>query len=361
MLFHFLDQLIHVYSGFNLLSYITFRSASAAVVALLVTFLVGSRIIRWLKKKEFLESIREDTPEAHRRKSGTPSMGGLIILVAVIIPVLLFAKLDNRYIQLMILATVWMGGVGFLDDYLKVVKRYPKGLIARYKLIGQIVLGLAVGIVVTFSSEFDGVHWYSSVPFFKNLMVNFSWFYIPMVILVIAGTSNAVNLTDGLDGLAIGLVGIATLAWAGMSYVSGRVDFSDYLNVLYLKGAGELTVYCAALIGASLGFLWFNSHPAQIFMGDTGALALGGALGTLAVLLKKELLLFLVGGIFVAEVLSVIFQVSFFRWKGRRIFKMAPLHHHFELLGWKEEKIVVRFWIVGILLALLSLGTFKVR
>ena len=234
-------------------------------------------------------------------------------------------------------------------------------------MLGQVSWGLIVGLVITFSSEyanikgFGDVNWYSTVPFFKNLMVNFGWFYIPMVIFIITATSNAVNLEDGLDGLAIGLVGIAALAWAGIGYVTGHVVFSDYLNILHLKSAGELTIYCAALIGSSLGFLYYNTHPASIFMGDTGALALGGAIGTLAVILKKELLLPLVCGVFAAETLSVILQVASFRWRGKRIFKMAPLHHHFELKGWPEEKVVVRFWIVGIIMALLTLGTFKVR
>jgi phospho-N-acetylmuramoyl-pentapeptide-transferase len=361
MLYHFLFPLRRVFFGFNLLGYITFRSAAAAVTALVISFFIGPMIIKWLRKKQVLETIREDTPDSHRNKVGTPSMGGLIVLFAVVVPVFLFAKLGNIYIQMMIVATLWMGLVGFLDDYLKVIKKYPKGLIGRYKLIGQIILGLAVGLIVTFSPEYDGVHWSISVPFFKNLLLNLGIFYIPMVIIVITGTSNAVNLTDGLDGLAIGLVAIATLAWAGMSYITGRVDFSEYLNVLYLKGSGELTVYCAALIGAALGFLWFNSHPASVFMGDTGALAIGGAMGTLAVLLKKELLLFLVGGVFVAEVLSVMLQVGSYKLRRKRIFLMAPLHHHFELKGWSEEKVVARFWILGILLALLSLGTFKIR
>jgi len=359
MFYHLLFPLRSVFFGFNLLGYITVRSAAAAVTALIVTLLVGPGIIRWLKRRQIVETIREEMPQTHKKKAGTPTMGGLIVLFAVLIPVLLFGRLDNPYIQLMIVATLWMGAVGFLDDYLKVVKKYPKGLIGRYKLVGQVLLGIVVGTVVTFTSEYEGVHWYSSVPFFKNLMINFSWFYIPMVIIVITGTSNAVNLTDGLDGLAIGLVGIAALAWAGISYITGRVDFTRYLNVLYLSGAGELTVYCAALIGASLGFLWYNGYPASVFMGDTGALALGGALGTLAVLLKKELLLLLVGGVFVVESLSVILQVVSYRWRGKRIFKMAPLHHHFELKGWPEERVVVRFWIVGIILALLSLGTVK--
>ncbi|MCD6115997.1 phospho-N-acetylmuramoyl-pentapeptide-transferase [bacterium] len=370
MLFHILYPLRDQFIGFNLLGYITFRSASAAVTALLVTFIIGPFILKWLRKKQFKEIIRTETPDSHRQKAGTVSMGGIIIIIAVLVPVLLFAKLNNMYTQLMIISTLWMGAVGFMDDYLKVVKKMPKGLIGRYKLLGQVLLGLLVGLVVTFSQEYSGVKlggqvvnvsWYTSIPFFKNLLINFGWFYLPVVIIVITGTSNAVNLTDGLDGLAIGLVGIAAAAWAGMSYVTGRVDFSDYLNVLYLKNAGELTIYCSALIGASLGFLWFNSHPASVFMGDTGALALGGAMGTMAVILKKELLLFIVGGVFVAESLSVILQVASFRLRGKRIFKMAPIHHHFELLGWPEEKIVVRFWIIGILLALLGLSTFKVR
>ena len=370
MLYHLLYPLRDAFIGFNLLGYITVRSAAAAVMALIVSFYIGPRIIEWLKRTQITVEVREYTPQTHQKKVGTPSMGGIIIICAILIPVLLFARIDNHYIQLMVLSTVWMGAVGAIDDYLKIVKKYPKGLIARYKLIGQISLGIVVACVVTFSSayshvqvdsEYVNVHWYSSVPFFKNLLINFWWFYFPVVVIVITGTSNAVNITDGLDGLAIGLVGIAALAWAGMSYVTGRVDFSSYLNVLYLEGAGELTVYCAALIGAALGFLWYNNHPALVFMGDTGALALGGALGTLAVLLKKELLLLLVGGVFVTEILSVILQVASFKLRGERIFKMAPIHHHFELKGWPEEKVVVRFWIIGIIFALLSLGTFKVR
>ena len=367
MLYHLLYPLKEHFIGFNLLGYITFRSAAAAILALFITFLIGPRIIRWLKIKERGETIRDDGPSTHMKKEGTPTMGGLIIIIAVLVPVLLFAKLNNVFIQLMIGGTLWMGLVGYIDDYLKVVRKYHKGLIGRYKLIGQVVWGLVVGLTITFASEYTGVdgygnvQWYISVPFFKNLMINLGIFYLPMVIFVITATSNAVNLTDGLDGLAIGLMGIAALAWAGMSYVTGRTDFSSYLNVIYLKGAGELTIYCSALIGACLGFLWFNSHPADVFMGDTGALALGGAMGTLAVVLKRELLLPLVGGVFVAETLSVMLQVGSYKWRKKRIFKMAPLHHHFELCGWAEEKVVARFWIVGIILALLSLSTFKVR
>jgi phospho-N-acetylmuramoyl-pentapeptide-transferase len=362
MLYHLFHPIRHWFIGFNLFEYITVRAAGAAVLALLVSFFVGPKIINALRKKQIGEVIRSDGPETHQKKAGTPTMGGLIILCSVLLPVLLFARLDNVYIQLMIGATLWMGAVGFLDDYLKVVKKYPKGLVGRYKLLGQLSWGLVVGAAVMASPEFTGVKTSTLVPFFKNVMFNLGVFYIPMVVLLIAGTSNAVNLTDGLDGLAIGLVGIAALAFAGMSYVTGRVDFSRYLSIFYLKGSGELTVYCASLIGASLGFLWFNSHPASVFMGDTGALALGGALGTMAVLLKKEILILIVGGVFWIENISVILQVASYKWRGgKRIFRMAPLHHHFELLGWSEEKIVVRFWIVGILLALLSLGTFKIR
>ncbi len=361
MLYHLLYPLRESFIGFNLFGYITFRSAAAAITALFLTFLIGPHIIEWLRKKEFLETIREETPNTHKTKADTPSMGGLIVLIAVLLPVLLFAKLDNRYIQLILLATAWMGIVGYWDDYLKVIKKYPKGLIGRYKLVGQVFLGVFIALAVTYSQEYEGIEWYTSVPFFKNLLFNLGWFYVPFVIIVITGTSNAVNLTDGLDGLAIGLVAIATLAWAGMSYVSGRADFSQYLNIVYLKGSGELTIYCGALIGASLGFLWFNSHPASIFMGDTGALSLGSGLGTMAVLLKKELLVPLVCGVFFAEIISVILQVGSYKWHKKRIFKMAPLHHHFELKGWAEEKVVTRFWIIGILLALLTLSTFKVR
>lgn len=361
MLYHLLYPLKEHFFGFNLLAYITFRSAAAAITALLFTFLIGPFILRWLHQREIGEKIRHDGPESHQAKAGTPTMGGLIVLPAVLIPVLLFAKLNNMYIQLMIGATIWMGVVGYIDDWMKVVKKMPRGLIGRYKLLGQVSWGLIVGLVVTFSGQYEGLHWYSSVPFFKNLMINFGWFYIPMVIFVITATSNAVNLTDGLDGLAIGLIAIAMLAWAGMSYVSGHIQLSEYLNIEYLRGSGELTVYCFALIGAALGFLWYNSHPAAVFMGDTGSLALGGAIGTLSVLLKKEMLLPIVCGVFMAETISVILQVGSYKWRGKRIFKMAPIHHHFELLGWPEEKVVTRFWIIGVLLALISLTTFKVR
>ncbi len=369
MLADFLFQFRDLFFGFNVFRYITVRSALAAITALLLSWYLGPRIIRLLRAHQIGEAIRHDGPRSHLSKAGTPTMGGLIILGSVLIAVLLWARLSNFYVQLILLATLWMGIVGFVDDYLKVVKKMKRGLIGRYKLAGQISLGLLIGSAIYFNPEFvrNGINSNTSVPFFKNLEINFGVFYIPLVVLVITGTSNAVNLTDGLDGLATGLIAIAMLAFAGIAYVTGNAIFSDYLNIIYLPGSGELTVFCLAIVGAAMGFLWFNTYPAEVFMGDTGALALGSSLGAAAVLIKKEILLVLIGGVFVAEALSVILQTTYFKYtrrkfgEGRRIFRMAPLHHHFELKGWHESKVVVRFWIVGILLALLSLTTFKVR
>ncbi|MFQ5753751.1 MAG: phospho-N-acetylmuramoyl-pentapeptide-transferase [bacterium] len=361
MLYYLFEPLRNYISGFNLFRYITFRSAWAAITALLISFIVGPYIIKKLKQNQIGEEIRADGPQSHLKKAGTPTMGGLIILAAVVIPTLLWARIDNIYILLILFSTVWMGIVGFIDDYLKTVKKLPKGLVGRYKLLGQLSLGIIIGAILYFSPQFEGIHTVSTVPFFKNKVIDFGIFYVPMVIFVITATSNAVNLTDGLDGLAIGLVGISAIAWSAIAYISGRVDFSDYLNIIYLPGTGELTVFCAALVGGAIDFLWYNSYPAQVFMGDTGALALGSALGTLAILLKKELLLVIIGGVFVAEVLSVIIQVLYYKRTKKRIFKMAPLHHHFELSGWNEQKVVVRFWIIAILLVLFSLSTFKIR
>lgn len=369
MLGDLLYQFKDVFFGFNVFRYITVRAALAAITALLFSLIVGPKIIRILKDRQIGEAIRDDGPRSHLQKAGTPTMGGLIILVGIILGVLLWAKMDNFYIRLLFISTLWMGAVGLFDDYLKTVKKFEKGLVGRYKLIGQIALGLFIGSMIFFNGEFimKEINSNTSVPFFKNLEIDFGWLYIPVIILVITGTSNAVNLTDGLDGLATGLLAIAMLAFAGMSYVTGNVKFSDYLNIIYLPGSGELTVYCMAVVGAAMGFLWYNAYPAEIFMGDTGALALGSTLGTISVLVKKEVLLILIGGVFVAEALSVIIQTTYYKYsrkkygQGRRVFNMAPLHHHFELKGWHESKVVVRFWIIGILLALLTLTTFKVR
>jgi phospho-N-acetylmuramoyl-pentapeptide-transferase len=372
MLYHLFLQLRDVVPGANLFRYITFRSAAAAVLALLISFIVGPWIIRKLREYQIGEAIREDGPKSHLAKAGTPTMGGLIILTAVVVPTLLLANLTNFYVLLTLIAFLWMGAVGFLDDYFKAAKKTKKGLVARYKLLGQIALGLLIGIFVLvypslFGRNFADNTTLTTLPFLKNVMFNFGVFYLLMVVIVVTGTSNGLNLTDGLDGLAVGVTAIAAAAFAAMSYVTGNIKFASYLNIIYLDGAGELTIFCAALLGAGLGFLWYNCYPAQVFMGDTGALALGAALGTMAILLKKEFFLIVIGGIFVAEALSVIIQRMYFKYtknkfgSGRRVFLMAPLHHHFEQLGWHESKVVIRFWIVQVLLVLVSLTMFKVR
>ena len=367
MLYYFLLPLKDAFFGFNLFNYISFRGAGAAITALLISFLIGPKIIRTLTFHQVGETIRKTGPASHLKKEGTPTMGGVIVLLAIILPTILWAKLDNKYILLILMATTWMGIIGFFDDYLKIIKKYPRGLIARYKMAGQVTLGLIVGIILINYPDINKYATSISIPFIANGMIDVGWFYIPLTILVITGTSNAVNLTDGLDGLATGLVAIATLAFGAIAYATGRIDFSNYLNIIYLPGAGELFIFCLALVGASIGFLWFNANPAKVFMGDTGSLAIGAALGTLAVLVKKEILLILIGGVFVIEAISVILQIYYYRYtkrkygKGNRLFKMAPLHHHFELLGWPENHVVVRFWIIGILLALISLTTFKVQ
>ena len=303
-------------------------------------------------------------------------MGGIIVLSAIILPTILWARLDDKYILLILGATLWMGIIGFLDDYLKIIKHYSKGLIARYKLIGQITLGLVVAFILYNFPDKDILKTSIGIPFIAHNGISFDiangvldlkLFYIPLVVFVITGTSNAVNLTDGLDGLATGLVAIATLTFGAIAYASGRFDYSNYLNILYLPGTSELFIYCFSMAGACIGFLWYNAHPAKIFMGDTGSLALGAGLGTLAVILKKEIWLLIIGGVFVAESISVMLQVGYFKYtkkkfgEGQRIFKMAPLHHHFELKGWPEPKIIVRFWIMSIVLALLSLVSLKLR
>ncbi|MFH1250027.1 MAG: phospho-N-acetylmuramoyl-pentapeptide-transferase [bacterium] len=366
MFYHLLVPLKKYISGFNLFQYITFRAAMAAITALLISFIIGPFFLKLLEKYQIGETIRDDGPKSHLSKKGTPTMGGIIMIFSVVIPVLLWANLKNTYILLVLLATLWMGAIGFLDDYLKVIKKYKKGLIARYKLTGQILLGLIIGSYLYFAPEFEAVRGLTSVPFFKNLEINLGLLYIPFIVFVLTAGSNSVNLTDGLDGLASGLMGIAALAFAVISYVSGRTDFSHYLNTIYLPGSGELTVFCAAFTGGILGFMWYNSKPAQVFMGDTGSLSMGTALWTIAILLKKEILFVLLGGVFVAETASVLMQISYFKYTkkktgtGKRIFLMAPLHHHFEMKGWDESKIVIRFWIIGILLALLSLSSFKI-
>jgi phospho-N-acetylmuramoyl-pentapeptide-transferase len=370
-IFDILEQLYHP-PGFGMVRYLTFRAAAAAITALVIAFWLGPKIIRALKARQIGEAAKLEAPKTHLTKAGTPTMGGLIVLASVLVPTILWGNLGNMYIVLILFVTALLGAVGFLDDYLKVVKKKPKGLIARYKIVGQVFAGLVVGGVIYFLPDWvdPGLWKYNSsttVPFFKSLEFDFGYLYIPMVVFVITATSNAVNLTDGLDGLAIGIVGIVSLTLGVISYISGNAILSEYLTIPFLRGSGELVVYCAALAGAAVGFLWFNAYPAQVFMGDTGSLALGGAIGALCVLIKKELLIPTLGGVFLAEAVSVIIQRLYFKYtkrrygEGRRVFRMAPLHHHFEMLGWPEPKIVTRFYIVAVLLMILSLATFKVR
>ncbi len=369
MLYYLLNYINEVYAppGFDIFRFLTFRSALAAITALFLAFYLGPRIIKLLQKFQIGEAKKEDAPKSHWSKAGTPTMGGLIIIVSVVLPVLLWGDLKSTYIILILAGTVWLSAVGFLDDYLKVIKKLPNGLIGRYKLLGQIMIGLTVGLVIYFSPEFEKFSTLTTVPFLKDVNLNLSILYVPVVIFIITATSNAVNLTDGLDGLAIGVVAIVMIALAVLSYVSGNAIFADYLNIIYLPGSGELTVFVAALVGASLGFLWYNAYPAQVFMGDTGSLALGGAFGILAVLIKKELFIPILGGVFFLETVSVIVQKLYFKYtknkfgEGKRVFKMAPIHHHFEMKGWAEPKIVVRFYIVAIILAIVSLVSFKIR
>ncbi|MEJ2053898.1 MAG: phospho-N-acetylmuramoyl-pentapeptide-transferase [Calditrichaceae bacterium] len=367
MLAEFLFRFRDYFFGFNVFRYITVRAALAAITALVFALWVGPKVIALLRKYQIGEEIRIEGPESHQVKKGTPTMGGLIMLIGVIIATLLWADLSNIYRLLIFIATLIMGLIGFIDDYMKSILKFKKGLIARYKLIGQISLGLGIGLVVYFHPFFEGIHSNTSVPFLKNYEIDFGVFYIPVIIFVITGFSNAINLSDGLDGLASGLSAITFIAFGGIAYVTSNINFSNYLNVIYLPGTEQIAIFCLAMFGAAMGFLWYNSYPAEIFMGDTGSLALGSALGTAAILLKKELLLLLIAGVFIVEVLSVIMQTLYFKYtrrkygEGRRIFRMAPIHHHFELKGWHENKVVVRFWIIGILLALLSLSTFKTQ
>ena len=375
MFYHWLAPLGKEFLLFNLFNYIGFRAAGAVVTALLVSFLVGPPVIARLRARKIGQVIRAEGPASHQGKRGTPTMGGLIILLATIVPTLLWARLDNRMVVVAVLATLWMGAIGFLDDYLKIVQGRSRGLVAKWKLAGQCTFGLALGLYLLFFPVVPVATipaTATTVPFFKYYVV---WFapvmFIPFVIFIITGASNAVNLTDGLDGLATGLTAIAAAAFAGFAYIFGRVDFTSYLNLFHLPGAGELAVFCAALMGGALGFLWFNAHPAEVFMGDTGSLAIGGAFGTVSILLKAEFLLALIGGVFVAEAISVLLQTGLYRYykrtRGReyadahKVFRMAPLHHHFEKLGWAETTVVTRFFILGVFCALVALATLKLR
>ncbi|PYO41599.1 MAG: phospho-N-acetylmuramoyl-pentapeptide-transferase [Gemmatimonadetes bacterium] len=373
MLYHLFAPLAKQHILFNLFNYITFRAAGAVLTALLLAFLAGPAIIRRLRARNVGQVIRAEGPASHHAKRGTPTMGGVIIILAAVVPTLLWARLDSGYVLVAVAAMLWTGAIGFLDDYLKVVRGKSQGLVARWKLIGQVVFGAALGVTLLvwpLAPQLPAAS--TQLPLFKYILIVMpAPLYVLFVTLVVTGSSNAVNLTDGLDGLATGLTAIAAGAFVIFAYLFGRFDAARYLGVYYLPGAGELAIFGGALAGAALGFLWFNAHPAQVFMGDTGALALGGALGSVAIMLKAEFLLLITGGVFVAEAVSVLVQTSVYRWNKRRhgkefadahrVFRMAPLHHHFEKLGWAEPQVVMRFYILGVLCAAIALATLKVR
>ena len=363
MLYHLLPPLAPYFGVLNVTRYITFRTAAASLTALALSLLLGPWMIRKLREFQIGQVIRHEGPQTHRTKAGTPTMGGLLILSSALVPTLLWADLSNPYIWIAVLSTAGFGLVGFADDYLKITRRSHHGLRPRYKMGGQVVVALGVGLSVYMLAQENPPLYNTRLifPFFKNLIPDLGWFYMVFALVVLVGSTNAVNLTDGLDGLAISTFAVAAAAYTALAYVTGHRVLAEYLLLVRFPPAAELTIFCGALVGASLGFLWYNSYPADIFMGDVGSLGLGGALGTVAILIKQELLLLIVGGIFVLEALSVIIQVGSFKLTGRRVFKMAPLHHHFELIGWSEPKVITRFLIVGIIFALMSLTTLKLR
>ncbi len=359
MIYHLLYPLHTSISVFNVFRYITFRTIYASLTAFLICFLLGPWVIRKLTTLQIGQFIREDGPQSHLQKAGTPTMGGVLILFSVIVSTLLWTNLSNAYVWIVLLVTFGNGLIGFYDDYLMLIRKRSKGLSARGKFILQIVLALLVGSLIYSRPDFNTQ---VTLPFLKRITPDLGVGYILFAALVIVGTSNAVNLTDGLDGLAIGPAIIVAATYMVFAYVAGHVKIANYLQINHVPGCGEITIFCGSLAGAGFGFLWFNTYPAQVFMGDVGSLSIGGALGTVAVITRQEILLVLVGGLFVVEALSVIFQVGFFKMThGRRIFRMAPLHHHFELKGWPEPKVIVRFWIIAIILALISMSTLKLR
>jgi phospho-N-acetylmuramoyl-pentapeptide-transferase len=364
MLYHLLYPLHTQIGVLNVTRYITFRTAAASLTALVLSLVLGPVMIRKLREFQIGQVIRQEGPATHRAKAGTPTMGGLLILTAAIVPILLWADLTNPFIWIAVIATCAFGLIGFVDDYLKIVRRSHHGLMPRYKMGWQVVVGVAVGVslMVLASQEPPLYNTRLIFPFFKRIIPELGWLYVPFAVIVLVGATNAVNLTDGLDGLAISVFAVAAAAFTALAYVSTHFVFAQYLQLVKLQSeAAELTIFCGALVGASLGFLWWNCHPADIFMGDVGSLALGGALGTVALLIKQEILLVIVGGVFVIEATSVIVQVCSFKMTGRRVFKMAPLHHHFELTGWSEPKVIWRFLIIAIIFALFSLTTLKLR
>jgi len=360
MLLQLAEYLAQYHSGFNVVQYLTLRAILGVLTALVISFVIGPMMIRRLSRYKNGQPVRDDGPQTHFSKAGTPTMGGLLILIAIGISTLLWANLENRFVWVVLVVTLLFGVIGWVDDYKKLVHRDPKGLASGYKYFWQSVVGLGAALFL-----YHGVKTPAEtallIPFFKDVVIDLGMMYVVLTYLVIVGSSNAVNLTDGLDGLAILPAVMVAGALGVFAYVTGHVNFAAYLSIPYIAGVGEVVVFCGALVGAGLGFLWFNTHPAQVFMGDIGALALGAALGVIAVIVRQELVLFVMGGVFVIETVSVILQVASFKLTGRRIFRMAPLHHHFELKGWPEPRVIVRFWIITIILVLVGLATLKIR
>ncbi|MBL1458035.1 MAG: phospho-N-acetylmuramoyl-pentapeptide-transferase [Methylophaga sp.] len=354
------EYLSQYYTGFNVFQYLTLRAILGVMTALGIALIVGPTMIRHLSFRQIGQVVRNDGPESHISKTGTPTMGGSLILVAIAVSTLLWADLTNRYVWVVLLVTMLFGTIGFVDDYIKLVRQDPKGLLSRYKYFWQSVVGLGAAIFLYMTVQ-TPAETQLIVPFFKEIIIPLGAWYLLVVYLVIVGSSNAVNLTDGLDGLAIMPTVMVAAALGLFSYVAGHFEFANYLQIPHIPGAGELTVFCAAMVGAGLGFLWFNTYPAQVFMGDVGALALGAALGTVAVLVRQELVLLIMGGVFVIETLSVMIQVASYQLRGKRVFLMAPIHHHYELKGWPEPRIIVRFWIITVFLVLVGLATLKIR
>ena len=359
MFYRFLYPLVKYFTAFNIFQYITFRAAYAGITALLISFLLGPWVIKKLTQLKAGQEVRLDGPQTHLVKSGVPTMGGIFIIISIVVSVLLWQDIDNLYTWIIVLAIVGFGLVGFLDDYIKIVKKNSKGLQARFKLIGQFIFALIIVCLLYFNRNEHTTLLY--LPFVKTPVLDLSWWYIPLCVILLMGYSNAVNFTDGLDGLASGLILFVGLTFTILSYITGRTDWTTGLQLPYIAGSGEITIASAAIVGASVGFLWFNCHPAEVMMGDTGSLSLGGVIGVIALIIKKEILLIIVGGVFVLEFLSVIIQVSYYKLTKKRVFRMAPLHHHFELMGWKESKVVTRFWILGGMFAVLALSTLKIQ
>lgn len=361
MLYHFLFPLTYIFSPFNIFQYITFRTGGAVLTSFIICLFIGPYIIHTLKRLGVGQQVRSDGPPSHLKKQGTPTMGGVMILISLMLSTLLWARLDNRFILILIVSSLALGCLGFFDDYIKLSKGSNSGLSPLVKLSGQSVLAALIAFYLWWHPPSIDYHMMINIPYFKDIYINLSWFYFIFVMLVIVGATNGVNLTDGQDGLAIGGIILAAFTYLIFSYLAGNIKFAEYLRIIYVPGAGEITVFLGALLGAAVGFLWYNAYPAEIFMGDTGSLMLGGIVGVVAVLIRQEILLVIVGGIFVIEVISVVLQVASFKLRRKRIFRMAPLHHHYEIGGMMEAKITVRFWIISLVLSLVALASLKVR